>query len=145
MKSNIKKKDLQQAEPATPKNVPILRHLCYTEVKEEEKKERKSSLMETSKYNNPGFKGHSDKCDAAAGLVDLPHVQLLVLFQGLLELGRGEASRDAALLRFRHTHHPAGAAAARHALCGQLAHQREDNIRWPLSPGHKIKALLHTG
>lgn len=91
------------------------------------------------------LKGYSDKCDAAAGLVDLPHVQLLVLFQGLLELGRGEAPRDATLLCFSHTHHPASAAAACHALCGELAHQREDNIRWPLSPGQKIKSSLYVG
>lgn len=91
------------------------------------------------------FKGFSDKCDAAAGLVDLPHVQLFVFFQGLLELGRGEASRDAALLRFSNTHHPTSSAAARHALCGELTHQREDNIRWPLCPGKKIMSLLYTG
>lgn len=74
----------------------------------------------------------SDEGDAAAGLVDLPHVQLLVLLQGLLELGGGEAAGDAALLRFGHAHHFAGP-----AFCGQLAHQREDDVGGSLSPGHK--------
>lgn len=83
---------------------------------------------------------YSNKSDAAAGLVDLPHVQLLVLFQGLLELGGGEAPRDAALLCFSHTHHSTSSGAAGHALCGELAHQREDDIRWPLSPEQKIKS-----
>lgn len=83
---------------------------------------------------------YSNKSDAAAGLVDLPHVQLLVLFQGLLELGGGEAAGDAALLCFSHAHHATGSGAACHALCGELAHQREDDVRWPLSPEQKIKS-----
>lgn len=82
---------------------------------------------------------YSNKSDAAAGLVDLPYIQLLVLFQSLLELGGGEAPRDTALLCFSHTYHSTSSGAARHALCGELTHQREDNIRWPLSPEQKIK------
>lgn len=76
----------------------------------------------------------SDKRDAATSLVNLPHVQLLILLQGLLELGRGETTRDAALLCFRHANHPAGSTAARHALRGELTHQREDDVSWTLSP-----------
>lgn len=79
----------------------------------------------------------SDEGDAAAGLVDLPHVQLLVLLQGFLELGGGEATGDAALLCFSHTNHSAGSTAACHALCGELAHQREDDVGRALSPGRK--------
>lgn len=143
VKNNNRKRDLKQEEIATPKNVPLT--LKWGRKNEEPK----YSLLETSNTSLhrvhdeiQDFKGYSDKCDAAAGLVDLPHVQLLILFQGLLELGRGEASRDTALLRFSHTHHPASPAAACHALRGELAHQREDNVRWPLSPGQKIKSLL---
>lgn len=85
---------------------------------------------------------YSNKSDAAAGLVDLPHVQLLVLFQGLLELGGGEAAGDAALLCFSHAHHAAGSGAACHALRGELAHQREDDVRRPLSPEQKNQVLI---
>lgn len=85
---------------------------------------------------------YSNKGDAAAGLVDLPHIQLLVLFQGLLKLGGGEAPRDAALLCLSHTHHSTSAGAARHALRGELAHQREDNIGWPPSPEQKNQVLI---
>lgn len=81
--------------------------------------------------------GSSDKGDAAACLVDLPHVQLLVLLQGLLELGGGKATRDAALLRFGHANHPTGSTAARHALCGELTHQRKDDVGRALSPERK--------
>lgn len=72
---------------------------------------------------------HSHEGDAAARLVDLPHVELLVLLQRLLELGRREAAGDAALLRLAHADH-----LARAALCGQLAHQREDHVGGSLSP-----------
>lgn len=72
----------------------------------------------------------SHEGDAAARLVDLPHVELLVLLQRLLELGRREAAGDAALLRLAHADH-----LARAALCGQLAHQREDDVGGSLSPG----------
>ena len=81
--------------------------------------------------------GSSDKRDAAAGLVDLPHVQLLVLLQGLLELGGGEATRNASLLCLRHADHPAGSTAACYALCGEFTHQREDDVGWTLSPEWK--------
>lgn len=64
-----------------------------------------------------------DKGDASASLVDLPHVQLLVLLQGLLELSGGEATRDAALLCFSHAHDSTCSSTALHALCGELTHQ----------------------
>lgn len=82
----------------------------------------------------------SDKRDAGASLVHLPHVQLLVLLQRLLELGGGEATRDASLLGFGHADHPAGSTAARHALCGELTHQREDDVGRTLSPGERSKS-----
>lgn len=87
--------------------------------------------------HDKGVPGSSDEGDAAAGLVDLPHVQLLVLLQGLLELGGGEATRDATLLCFGHANHAAGSTAARHALCGELTHQREDDVGRALSPEQK--------
>lgn len=75
--------------------------------------------------------GSSDEGDPGAGLVDLPHVQLLVLLQRLLELSGSEAARDAALLRFGHADH---ATAACRALCGELTHQREDDVCRTLRP-----------
>lgn len=76
----------------------------------------------------------SDEGDPAARLVDLPHVQLLVLLQGLLELSGREAARDAALLRLSHADHAAGPAATCCALRGQLPHQREDDISRTVGP-----------
>lgn len=70
----------------------------------------------------------SDEGDPGAGLVDLPHVKLLVLLQRLLELSWGVATRDAALLCFGHADNAAGSAAPHGALCGELAHQGEDDV-----------------
>ena len=81
--------------------------------------------------------GSSHEGDSTAGLVELPHVQLLVLLQGLLELVGGEATRDAALLGLGHADHASGAAAADHALCGELTDQREDDIGRSLGPGQE--------
>lgn len=85
----------------------------------------------------------SDEGDARAGLVHLPHVELLVLLQRLLELGGREAPRDAALLRFGHADHAAAAGppAARPALRGELAHQGEDDVGRALSPGEGIQRV----
>lgn len=92
-------------------------------------------------YIDVFFFFNSNKSDAGAGLVDLPHVQLLVFLQGLLELGGGEATRNAALLRFGHADHSASSTAACRTLCGELTHQREDDIGRPLSPKHKVRRL----
>lgn len=78
----------------------------------------------------------SHKSDASARLVDLPHVELLILFQCLLKLGRREAAGDAALLRLGHADH-----LAHTALCGQLAHQREDHVGGSLSPGERQRGI----
>lgn len=88
-----------------------------------------------------GFFFNSHKSDAGVGLVDLPHVQLLVFLQGLLELGGGEATRNAALLCFSHADHSASSTAACRTLCGELTHQREDDVGRPLSPKHKVLRL----
>lgn len=95
--------------------------------------EQRRRSFNTSQYEWAGpavLLRSSDEGDASARLVDLPHVQLLVLLQRLLELGRREAAGDAALLRLGHADHLAYA-----ALCGQLAHQREDDVGGSLSPG----------
>lgn len=97
------------------------------------------------KGEGQGTRRRSHEGDAAARLVDLPHVELLVLLQRLLELGRREAAGDAALLRLAHADH-----LARAALCGQLAHQREDHVGGSLSPGEgkgslELKTFVESG
>lgn len=71
---------------------------------------------------------HSHERDARARLVDLPHVQLLVLVQSGLELSRSETARHAALLRLRHPNGPP------RTLAGQLPQQREDHVGRTLRP-----------
>ena len=121
---------------------PNLLDLCYKMLEEENKCRgpievcRKPTIEETQRAWWC-VQGRSDEGDAAASLVDLPHVQLLVLLQGLLELGGGEATRDAALLRFSHADHAAGSTSAGYALRGELAHQREDDVGRALSPERK--------
>lgn len=69
----------------------------------------------------------SHKSDPCPGSVDLPDVELLILVQGLLELSRREATRDAALLRL-------GKPDAL-ALRDQLTDGGKYHICWSLGPG----------